>query len=228
MTPAPGLLSIDRLAVRYGAIEAVDVDGSYVVEPKNPGGPAGFRSLYAARPRPREPLDAPAPHPAEASSAWHLFAVTHPERDRGKYFSYFLQIKDGRPSVVAVFMPEYYRTMTARLFHFNAKAYEPANSTWVISHEVRQASGVSYSRIKSMRSFETYEAAQRYLALRPDQDLLLAGLDPTRSCVPLEALDEYREVYRSESSPLAGIARDPPIKVFEYNPDGFTPAAEAE
>ena len=79
-----------------------------------------------------------------------------------------------------------------------------------------------------MRSFETYEAAQRYLAIRPDQDLVLAGLDPTRSCIPLEALEDYREVYRSETGPLAGIAGDPPIKVFEYRPEGHEPTAEPE
>ena len=65
-----------------------------------------------------------------------------------------------------------------------------------------------------MRAFETYEKAVRYIEIRPDQNLVLGGLDPTRSCVPLEAVEGLEMVYRS-SRERPGIDAPRAVKVFE-------------
>lgn len=138
------------------------------------------------------------------------------ERTIGDYVAYYVRMRGGRPTIVTVFKPAYYRMMLTRLFAFGGEAHEPSRSSWVLSFEEHAGEDGPFRRISNAISFETYEDAQRYLELRPDQDLMLAGLNPMASPVPIEALDGYREVYRSNDNKLAGVSGRRPITVFEY------------
>jgi len=136
--------------------------------------------------------------------------------DPREYCEFFIRIREGRPEIVTVFHPKYYRSMLARLYIFDGEAVEPSNSTWVISSQERRASFGSYRRISSMQRFESYEKAQAYVDRRPDQNLTIAGLLPQLSCVPLEKLDDYSLAYASRDDRLTTITGYRSVKVFEY------------
>lgn len=139
--------------------------------------------------------------------------------DPEDYCEFYVRVREGKSEVVTVFYPKYYRSMLARLHLFEAQAFEPDNSTWVIAYQEREASFGSYRRISSMRRFKDYPTAQEYIDARPDQPLVLAGLLPQASCVPLEALDDYSLDYSSSNDKLAVLNGYRAVKVFEYTGD---------
>jgi len=139
--------------------------------------------------------------------------------DPREYCEFYVRVREGQSEIVTVFYPKYYRSMLARLHLFDAEAVEPSNSTWVIAYQEREASFGSYRRISSMRRFKDYPAAQEYIDARPDQRLVLAGLQPQNSAVPLEAVDDYSLAHRSSDDKLAALNGYRAVKVFEYARD---------
>jgi len=135
--------------------------------------------------------------------------------DPKEYCEFYVRIREGEPEIVTVFYPKYYRSMMARLHLFDGTAVEPKKSTWVIAYQEREGSSGSYRRISSMRRFDDYPQAQKYIDARPDQKLVLAGLLPQTSCVPLEALEDYELIYRSSDDKLAMLNGYRAVKIFE-------------
>ena len=143
---------------------------------------------------------------------------TEGERDQDEYFGFYGRgMEGGGVESVLVYYPEYYRSMMARMYLFDGRAVEPAGSTWVLAwqDEVSEV-GVAYRRITSQRQFSTYEEARRYIEARPEQPLVLGGLDPARSCVPLEALERFRLALNTKPGPLGDeTGRVTAVKIFE-------------
>ena len=52
-------------------------------------------------------------------------------------------------------------------------------------------------RLVRQRTFGTFEEASRFVASQPSQRWRIASSDPLTSCVPIEALPEYRQVFQS-------------------------------
>jgi dolichyl-diphosphooligosaccharide--protein glycosyltransferase len=115
-----------------------------------------------------------------------------------------------------VFYPAYYRSLLTRLYVFDGKAVQPQSSTWVIRYRQRQTSPVSRVReIVSSTPFTTYEEANRYIEAHPGESLVLGGLNPRWSCVPIEKLEGFRLAYPSAPYlPGASVGSD--VKIFEY------------
>ena len=134
------------------------------------------------------------------------------------YDTYYQPTGDGSLQPVTLYHPEYYRSMTARLYNFEGKAVTPENSTVVISYRERvDKKGQPYREIISAESFPTYEAARDYVA-NQDGNYRIVGTDPMISPVPLEELKHYKLVHSSEPVRVEyGREILPFVKTFEYS-----------
>lgn len=113
---------------------------------------------------------------------------------------------------VLLYEPAYYRTLLARLYLFDGAAVEPRDSSWAVRTERRTGSdGAPWEELVEAEPFPDYTAAQAAAAARPGARVV--GLEPARSCVPLEALERYVPVYESPQPGL--VSGLPAIRIFE-------------
>lgn len=135
------------------------------------------------------------------------------------YWEEFLTGDSTHPDAVfPIFYPAYYQSMLARLYLFDGQPQTPASSTWVIQYSEETVAGRPRKRLLSSHRFETFEAAERYLREHPAPNLIIAGLNPLQSCVPLPKLDPYRLVYTSQPPPLPPGEPLRAVKVFTFQP----------
>ena len=90
--------------------------------------------------------------------------------------------------------PNYYRAMAVRLYAFGARAVMPSSVTAI---SWTDSSRGHAKRLVRQRTFGTFEEASRFVASQPSQRWRIASSDPLTSCVPIEALPEYRQVFQS-------------------------------
>lgn len=135
---------------------------------------------------------------------------------------YWEEYRSGAPGsegvTIPVFYPAYYQSMLARLYLFDGQPQTPAGSTWVIEYSEETDGGRKRKRLKGSRRFETYEAAQQYLQDYPSANLVIGGLNPMQSCVPIRGLDGFRRVYTSQPLPAPSGNPLDAVMVFEYTP----------
>jgi asparagine N-glycosylation enzyme membrane subunit Stt3 len=112
---------------------------------------------------------------------------------------YELAWNHGRP--LFIYYPDYYRTMAVRLFGYDGKAFTPKGTSWAIELDANK-------QVVDSRRFQTWEAAAAFVASDPAH-WRLAGLDPLVSCVPLEPLGHFSQVW---------VAPKHDVKVFEVRP----------
>ncbi|MFC2010987.1 oligosaccharyl transferase, archaeosortase A system-associated [Chloroflexota bacterium] len=113
--------------------------------------------------------------------------------------------------------PEYYRSLSTRLYHFDGKAVTP-ESTLVISYQDKvNREGIPYKEVISEKEFSSYEDAEAYLLSQESGNYRIVGTDPFVSPVPLEALEHYTLIHGSEDSlALTDELTLPAVKIFEY------------
>ena len=111
--------------------------------------------------------------------------------------------------------PAYYQSMATRLYSFNGTAQAGLNPL-VVEYTVRTTAEGSYKEIVSQKQFATYEEASIYVESQTSSDFAIVGTDPLISPVPLEALQNYRPVYESESKvAISSSNQTAEIKIFE-------------
>jgi dolichyl-diphosphooligosaccharide--protein glycosyltransferase len=93
----------------------------------------------------------------------------------------------GRP--LFLYHPDYYRTMAIRLFGYDGRRWTPSNSTWAVMVDLKR-------NLVASRRFATYEDAVDFVD-RERGGWRLVGLDPVRSCVPLEPLTRFSLAFAS-------------------------------
>ena len=130
---------------------------------------------------------------------------------------YYLPQENEPPVPVQVFYPEYYRSLSSRLYNFDGKAVTP-ESTVVISHEeMVSQEGTLLKVIDSAEQFTSYEEAETYLSSRESGDYKIVGANQFISPVPLEALEHYQLIHSSDEAVRyseTGVV--PAVKIFEY------------
>ncbi len=127
---------------------------------------------------------------------------------------------DGTLEPVVVFHPEYYRSLAIRLHLFGGQVYEPADSTWVVEwREGLSPAGADVREIVALRRYRDYDSAEAKVVREGNANLLIAGLDPLRSCVPLAELRGFRRVFAA-GGPVALRFPEaiPDVQVFEVTP----------
>lgn len=134
---------------------------------------------------------------------------------------YYEDPANGGQGFITLYYPEYYQSMSIRLYTFGGKAVVPLDSTFVVSYEERsQLLREDYKEITSIRSFATYDEAQEFLESQINPNYRIVGMDPFTSAVPLDELEHYRLVHQSD--PEIHIKKKgeplPWVKIFEYIP----------
>jgi len=112
---------------------------------------------------------------------------------------------------VLILHPDYYRSLAMRLYLFGGREASPEGPIWVVELEERLSSrGIAYEELVAWQQFSDYEAAVAFAAEKPARKLV--GLDPLKTCVPLEPLAGYRLAHDSRATSIGGL---PAVRVFE-------------
>jgi len=133
------------------------------------------------------------------------------------FYDVYYKLEDGELKPVALFYPEYYRSLMVRLYNFDGSEVIPQASTVVSYEEKLGPGGDVYRQITGIKSFQSYERAEDYVANQEPGSCRIAGTNPLASPVPLEKLNQYELVYSSKSAsqtPVGGLI--PEVKIFEY------------
>ena len=122
----------------------------------------------------------------------------------------------GKLQQTTVFYPDYYRSMTARLFNFDGKAVKAAGCPVVI---LTETNGVKI--ITKIIDTPSLAEATNYIStlkLDANQSAIMCGFDPFISCVDLEPLTDYKLVKVAGSIDLSFVKKTntPEVKIFEY------------
>ena len=134
-----------------------------------------------------------------------------------EFFEVYYLPQEGKLMPIQLFYPEYYRSLSTRLYNFDGKAVT-AENTVVISYEERVSrEGVPYKQITSAEQFDSYEEAEAYLLSQEAANYKIVSNSAFISPVPLDALEHYRLIHGSDIRvilPEGGTV--PVIKIFEY------------
>jgi hypothetical protein len=146
----------------------------------------------------------------KSRTAWFSAATQWASRDLKQFLElYFERDSSGKPKPIVVFYPDYYRTMMARLFMFDSKPAEPKNSTWTIRYEEFAGVNATAREIVEKKQFETFQDAEVFLAGQTENNWVLAGLNPFKTCVPIEGMSGYELGFKATPVGLGDV------KVFE-------------
>ncbi len=138
-------------------------------------------------------------------------------REQTEYSDVYYVLQENQLRQVQLYYPEYYRSLSARLYNFDGKAVTP-ESIVVISYEEKLSQeGEPIKVITSAEQFESYEEAEAYLLSQESANYKIVGTNPFISPVPLEALEHYKLIHSSESSvAISDVLTVPAVKIFEY------------
>ncbi len=149
------------------------------------------------------------------SKFWAI--VTWVGKEKTEFFDVYQLPQEGKLRPVTLFYPEYYRSLSTRLYNFDGKAVTPESSTVISYQEKVSREGKLYREITSVEQFASYEAAEAYLLSHESANYKIVGNNPFISPVPLEALQHYRLIHGSDSSVmLPDVGMVPEVKIFEY------------
>jgi asparagine N-glycosylation enzyme membrane subunit Stt3 len=134
-----------------------------------------------------------------------------------EFFDVYYEPKNQQLVPRMLFYPEYYQSLSTRLYNFDGKAVVPDSSIVISFKEKVSREGKTYKEITSAREFGSYEDAEAYLSNQESADYRIVSDKPFVSPVPLEALKNYKLAYSSDihmEKPYGGTV--PAVKIFEY------------
>jgi len=137
------------------------------------------------------------------------------EREPTEFFDiYYLPQENTQRQYI---YPEYYRSLSIRLYNFDGKAVTP-ESTLVISYQERVSNdGKVFKEVTSEKEFDSYEEAEAYLLSQESANYRIVSDNPFVSPVPLEALKHYKLIHGSDFGVVVPDAgKVPEVKIFEY------------
>jgi len=138
-------------------------------------------------------------------------------KDQAEFFDIYYLPQETELVPYLLYYPEYYRSLSSRLYNFDGKAVTP-ESTVVISHEEKpDGKGTLYKVVTSAEQFDSYEEAEAYLLSQESGNYKIVGANPFISPVPLEALEHYQLIHSSdEAVKYSETGMVPAVKIFEY------------
>jgi len=142
-------------------------------------------------------------------------------KESAEYFDVYFVSQENVLVPYLLYYPEYYRSLSTRLYNFDGKAVTP-ESTLVISYQEEMSQeGKAYKLITGAEQFDSYGEAEAYLESQESGNYRIVGTNPLVSPVLLEALENYRLVHGSdETLDYPEMGEIPIIKIFEYTGDG--------
>ncbi len=139
------------------------------------------------------------------------------EKERSEFFDTYYAPQETQLLPVQLYYPEYYHSLSTRLYNFDGKAVTPESSMVISYQEGTDEKGTPYKIITSAEQFENYEEAEAYLLSQETANYKIVSNNPFISPVPLEALEHYQLIHSSNSTiTLPSGATIPKVKIFEY------------
>ncbi|MFC1931494.1 oligosaccharyl transferase, archaeosortase A system-associated [Chloroflexota bacterium] len=139
------------------------------------------------------------------------------EEEQTKFFDIYLFPQGNQLLPVQLYYPEYYRSLSIRLYNFDGKAVIP-EKTRVLSYEEKMSQeGVIYKIITNAEEFASYEEAEAYLSSQESDNYRIVNDNPFISPIPLDALEDYQLVHSSgDTVTMPGTTLEvPEVKIFE-------------
>ena len=150
-----------------------------------------------------------------ATGKFHAMA-TWAERTPEEFFDVYYILQEGQMKPIQLYYPEYYHSLSTRLYNFNGQAVTPQKSI-VIAYQQRVTSkGETLKQITFAKPFNSYEEASDYLSAQESGNYLVVSDNPFMSPVPLEALEHYQLIHSSSGSFMLPAGIVPAVKIFEY------------
>mgnify|MGYP001176842675 CR=1 FL=1 len=153
---------------------------------------------------------------ATATSKFWAMA-TWAGKEETEFFDIYYILHEDELVAGQLFHPEYYRSLSTRLYNFDGKAVTPPGSIVISYQEEISQEGISYKLITNLEQFTSYEEAEAYISSQESGNYRIVGTSPFISPVPLEAIEHYTLIYSSDeytSQTSEGII--PEVKIFEY------------
>jgi dolichyl-diphosphooligosaccharide--protein glycosyltransferase len=149
------------------------------------------------------------------SKFWAI--VTWAGKEESEFYDIYYEPQENQLAPRVVFYPEYYRTLSTRLYNFDGKAVTPVSSIVISFRQNLSQGGIIYKEITDVKQFGSYEEAGAYVSSQNSANYRIVSDNPFISPVPLEALEHYRLIYSSESQvEQPGVGAVPEVKIFEY------------
>jgi dolichyl-diphosphooligosaccharide--protein glycosyltransferase len=142
--------------------------------------------------------------------------VTWADKNLRDFYDIYHEPLGNRLWPVRVFYPEYYRSLSTRLYNFDGKAVIPESTTVISYQEKVSDDGTPYREIVNWESFPSYEEAAAYISKQKSGNYRIASRDEFASPLPLEALKNYRLIYSSDDGETQSVGLVPSVKIFEY------------
>lgn len=133
-----------------------------------------------------------------------------------KYSETYYIPQNGKLYTTQLYYPEYYKSLSVRLYNFNGKAIS-GKPTVVKYTEQYINDGQKVKVINDYKEFKTYKEAIDYMATQTTSLCTLVGKNPFISPVDLEALDNFTLVHKSDNSiGYKDVGSIPEVKIFKY------------
>ena len=137
------------------------------------------------------------------------------------YEDFLVQTQDNKTlESVRLYYPEYYQSMSVRLYNFGGKVVTPGKGECMaVSWKFYPYEGVDYKLVTDTETFDTYEKALEFIATHPNYRIV--GWNPFVSPVPLEELKTFRLCYDTKASVRwEEDVKGPALRIFEYQGAG--------
>jgi oligosaccharyl transferase (archaeosortase A-associated) len=125
---------------------------------------------------------------------------------------------EGKPKPKVFYLPAYYRSLAIRLFVFGGQAADGRGGAMLLSLQQKTfPRGGTYQEVVGTKRFESAQEALAAEATCRDRGCVLVGENPMLSCVPLEALQQFRPVFSSTTSVVGfGSSGRKAVQVYEF------------
>jgi len=142
-------------------------------------------------------------------------------KEREAFFdTYYTQQGNQLRAYKIYYYPEFYRSVSTRLYIYNGQAVTPKKTTVISYEEMMTVEGVVLKVVTSEEGFDSYQEAESYLLSQESGNFRIVSDNPYDSPVPLEALEKFRVIHESENMimlPNQNVV--PAVKIFEYTGD---------
>ena len=133
-------------------------------------------------------------------------------REATEYLDSYLRLQDNYVVQETYLRPEYYQTLSTRLYNFDGQAVTPEEVMVIAYEEITVPDVGPFKLITSYETFDSYQEAESFIESQEAGNYRIVGTDPFTSPVPLAALEHYQLIYSSDDT----VGSVPEVKIFKY------------
>lgn len=155
----------------------------------------------------------------ETATSKFYAMVTWAGREKTEYMDTYYIMQENQIAPVQLYYPEYYRSLSTRLYNFEGKEVNPEKVLVISYQEEMSQEGIPVKLIIGVEQFETLKEAKDYIASQESGNYRIVSESPLFSPVPLKAVEDYVLIYSSNTTstqPIPGFEVVPAVKIFKY------------